>query len=336
MWAAKYGVLAALAAQAPDEWKNDILKNAGAIQKMYNGVSKYNLTNYNILPLPVGDGDYAALRLPMDHLSQVISGMGWNLLEAASGDPRFTAPDVLSFTAAQTSGLNPTIKLPMELWDIYVEDINPLGYKGRPIIPERAFKAKGAPLAKEVGRHLFNEFSPVKLPPPARVEKFNKSAFDKAKELPGIGPIVSRFIVDSEYGFTERNRATSEPVQTEKSGLGYELNSRLVDLVNKYQGQVPRAAVAKLRQEAAKDGLLDPRTVGMGSLMRRVRKLASKGGDDRNLEALHYARSNDEKAALLIKFKKELSPAEYRKLVSSAWREGAINKNTYRKLRQRK
>lgn len=341
MWAVKYGLIGAgLVAMARNEEDKARAKQvADRLQKAMWGASKYNLVNYDIVPIPVpgkdGGVDFELLRIPKDHLSQFAGGIIWNFLDAASGDPRFKLPDALGYAADQAPDMNPVFSIPHNLWKIYIDRINPQDdFRGKSLIPEKAFEAGGLHLHGEVGRYIFNELSPVKLASGQQVEKADKDALDKAKEIPGLGPFVSKFMIDKEQGWRETYRAETEGARSAKAGRQLDINERITALVNEHSGQVPRSAVAQLRRDAIDQGLLDPKTVSVGEMVKRVQKVAARAGEDRRLEALQAAGSNEERAALLRRYRQEMDEGAYRDLVAAAKRQKAVTKDTMRKLRQ--
>lgn len=341
MWAVKYGLIGAgLVAMARNEEDKARAKQvADRLQKAMWGASKYNLVNYDIVPIPVpgkdGGVDFELLRIPKDHLSQFAGGIIWNFLDAASGDPRFKLPDALGYAADQAPDMNPVFSIPHNLWKIYIDRINPQDdFRGKSLIPEKAFEAGGLHLHGEVGRYIFNELSPVKLASGQQVEKADKDALDKAKEIPGLGPFVSKFMIDKEQGWRETYRAETEGTRSAKAGRQLDINERITALVNEHGGQVPRSAVAQLRRDAIDQGLLDPKTVSVGEMVKRVQKVAARAGEDRRLEALQAAGSNEERAALLRRYRQEMDEGAYRELMAAARRQKAVTKDTMRKLRQ--
>jgi len=186
-----------------------------ALKELFDGVSDYDIGNYNILPIgTVADEDspygkkVVYIRIPKDETSRLLSGVMYIMTRGASeaymkGEPleaMQSGATSLDFGSEQLPGWNPVIPI-MWAWKDYVTGGNPRdGFGDRTIIPTREHSAGGI---RGLDDMLIWTFSQTGLQDWIRYDKEGMGGIEGAvRMMPG----VHRFVKITDYGYREKQR----------------------------------------------------------------------------------------------------------------------------------
>ena len=301
------------------DWLRDLLR----------GVSEYNKTNYLVIPLGKDSEDNTvALRIPQDDTGRVLSGLLWKL----------TAPlrkerldfkdlqDLSSYTLGQLPSLTPVIGASVDLMN-YLSNINPYDrFRSKNVVNDRVFEAGGMRSHIAMAKHLANSLGA------GIAYRFNTQDIEGVKtELqriigaPILGDILGRFIIVSKYGMTEELREVGQKARSEKADKGLDELDAMIQNINAADNPGPKEA-AFLYKRMVKEGMLR-RALGhqsFGDFLKTYTRLVEKKTSDPAMNALIYAQSNEEKAAILEHMEKTMSKEDYEKVRNAALAEGFL------------
>lgn len=196
-WAISDGIMAVLTG----------LAQAGlfgaALQKLIEGISEYDKTNYVVVPVAAqAGGDFGTkithLRIPRDETSRLISGMTYKLTAMMAGSNPRNVVDLFAFGADQLPGVNPMITIPTA-WGEYLGGRNPEDpFRGRPIIPRTEFTAGGIDSLKPLAAWTIDQ-SGV-----SNFVRYDPEANTTLEIALGLIPGINRLLRTTDYGYRER------------------------------------------------------------------------------------------------------------------------------------
>ncbi|MEO1944225.1 MAG: hypothetical protein ABGY11_07975 [Candidatus Thioglobus sp.] len=120
------------------------------------GVSKYDLTNYIIIPLGLDEnGKSVYFRVPLDETGRYFGGIFWSsIMESHSSD----LSTVLDYTAGNLPALSPSISAAVDI-AMYIGDNNPFDwFKDRKAIDDTVWNAGDGYRREAFAQHLSNKF----------------------------------------------------------------------------------------------------------------------------------------------------------------------------------
>ena len=298
-WAIGAGVvtalLKALGADDDDEW----YKYAKEAEDIISSQSDYIQTNYIVVPVGRDEnGKAVALSIPMDHTGMAIGGLVHNLLNANKKGVSKALVNSVHYAAEQMPGGTQPIFTLVKWWRDYSIGRNPYdSWRDRKVIPQTIFDARALDPQKEALKILAKEsaiqlgaggFVRFQTGDPDRI----KSTLEKTTYLPGIGPILSRFIRISDYGIRQDLEDTKEEVDA----------ARKMELLN-VQRAVRKAARGEIltaeEEQAMQDNVRYSRQV--------AKKLDVRTKGDAIAQALATA-SYDQRVAIYRKLRKDKGP----------------------------
>jgi hypothetical protein len=214
-----------------------------ALKELFDGVSDYDKTNYNILPVgfvPDETSDFgkkvAYIRIPKDETSRLISGLTYTMARGAAeafqkGEPleaMSSAATGLEFGSEQMPGFNPVITLFNGWWD-YVFQRNPKdGFGDRSVIPSREFSAGGLRGLDDMAIWSLNQTG---LQDWFRYDSETMDGIEgKLRMIPG----VHRFVKISDFGYREIQRKAKAKDQERRDELFLEFSEPVRDLHREY------------------------------------------------------------------------------------------------------
>jgi hypothetical protein len=209
--------------QAKYTWLPKLLMKAAAvgllgttIKAIFDGVSEYDKTNYNIIPLGLTkSGKSVYLRIPQDETSRFFGGIFWKLI---NGDTDELATGLFDYMAGQAPTVNPSIDILMSAVE-YASGQNPYDhFRGRNAIPEQIFEAGGERKHKAFLKWMTQKAGA------GIVYRFEYDDVDRVKtELeevlgyPVASNIIGRFIKVSDQGIREDLRETKKDIKAENT-----------------------------------------------------------------------------------------------------------------------
>jgi len=296
------------------------------LKDIFDRVSEYDKTNYLVIPLGMTENGKAVyMRLPQDEAGRFASGLLWKMLTLNKGQSMANLAD---YMAGQAPTLAPPISLAMDVLT-YATGKNPYDYfRGRTAIPDQVFEAGGARshlaflkyLANQGGASLIYRF------PTDDVEKAS-TLTEKVLGAPIISNILGRFIKISNYGLHEQIQAVANKARQEVANKALDERDAIVASVNSAAKPGPVEA-AQLYAEMIKAGALrregGTSVVPFAQFKENYERFASRRTADPYINALVFARSNEERSALLKYYRESLSPDEYNKVVAQAMAGGHL------------
>jgi hypothetical protein len=203
---------------------------------LYDGISDYNLTNYNVLPIGAEPGGEFGqrvryLRLPRDESHRLLSGALYQGILAAGNAvlpadengappaPGASPANVLAFGADQVPGLNPLIGL-ADAWKDYLEGENPRNdFRNSTVLTNDQWLAGGWPAMK--GMISFSaEQTGV-----TNFIRWNPDAETTTEMLFSAIPGVNRLTGVTDAGYRERQML----MQREETAVGARIRVQLGD-----------------------------------------------------------------------------------------------------------
>lgn len=227
-WAASDGVWTMLQAAAA------LGLLGAAVKELYDGISDYNKTNYNVLPLgSIAGGEFGKrvsyVRLPRDETHRLISGLLYQGMMLLGGEstPK-GANSVMAFGADQVPGLNPLLDI-AQGWKAYLEGENPKdSFRGSPVLSNAEYLAGGWPAmsgmlaftADNMGVTNFVRWDP----------KANTGLEMALSAVPG----VNRFVQTTAAGYRERQQMALDAEAKERAKIRVSMPDNVQRLAGEY------------------------------------------------------------------------------------------------------
>lgn len=292
----------------------------GGLKEIMDRVSEYDKTNYNIIPLGLtANGKAVYIRVPQDEAGRFLAGLFWKMMNK---DREKSMTDLADYMAGQAPTLTPSISLAADVLQ-YLSGKNPYDYfRQRNAVPEQVFEAGGMRSHLAFLRYLANQGGA------GVIHRFPTDDVDKAETVvekilgaPIIGNILGRFIKISNYGkYEELQRVVSEVRRKEANK---KLDERDAIVANINAADKPGAQeAAHLYAEMVKGGMLRRKegtsVVPFNRFLDGYQRFAARRTADPFINALIFARSNEEKTALLKHYRQTMKKDEFDKVVASA------------------
>jgi hypothetical protein len=227
-WAASDGIWTMMQALAAAG-----LLGAG-LKELYDGVSDYNKSNYNVIPIGTIEGGQfgkrvANIRMPRDELHRWMSGLMYQGIMSAAGEASQPGMSrAIGFGNEQLPGLNPVLKI-ADAWKDYLEGENPMDdFRGRPVLTNAEWLAGGWPAYKGmIGFTLQN----------AGVSNFirwdTRAATTAEMTLSAI-PGLNRFVQTTDTGYRERQEQQQEEESRQRAQVRVAMPENVQNLLGEY------------------------------------------------------------------------------------------------------
>jgi proteasome lid subunit RPN8/RPN11 len=203
-----------------------------ALKELFDGVSEYDKSNYNIVPLGYHTGgDFGKkvvyVRLPIDETSRFISGVTYKIASSLTGHGHGVS-DIFAFGEGQFPSLNPALTVP-ERWAEYAAGQNPLDpFRGQPIIPTKEFEAGGWDSLQPMLSWTANESGIMNF------VRWNPQAETATELTVSAIPGVNRIIKISDYGYREQQREAEKQDTSEKAKVRLSYPDNAQRLLSEY------------------------------------------------------------------------------------------------------
>jgi|GEM_PF-6756036 len=216
-----------------DDTKDDssLITQTRKFKRIIDGIPEYDLAYYTIVPLGLtNEGKSVYLRIPNDYEGQFWGAVGHKILGA-----KFTGHDGVINTIAehQPYSPNPVITALAHNYTYYVKGQNPVdNYRGRGIIPKRAFEAGGAPARRAMAKATWKELGGSVIYTPAYDDLTrDRTNWEKALSVQPFS-MLGAFLKITDQGISEKiNRALSDR-RSEKAKEGLTRTNGLIRLLN--------------------------------------------------------------------------------------------------------
>lgn len=303
------------------------------LQRLMQGASEYDRTNYIIVPLGRdANGNVVYFRLPQDDSGRLVGGLFWKALQLSRGetDSLRRVMDVVDYTAGQVPSVSPVFE-GLSTTAQFLSGRNPYdAFRGRAVFTEDEWRARDWRTLKkflgwefqQLGGGIVWKFYPGESRPTRR------TTGQKILDLPVVSNIVGRFLRVTNYGELEAMREASADVSREEARRRLNereaVNEAIRRIVERPEGarQPSPGEVTSLAVRMAQDLYPDRREAAdrRPYLQRKLRMGLSRGEADPLTDAVLGASSNDQRLAVLRRAKARMSAAEFAAWVQTARR----------------
>ena len=204
------------------------------IKELYDGISDYNKTNYNVLPIGTSEGGefgkrVVYIRLPRDETHRLVSGLLYQgmMLAGGQGSPKGVG-SMLAFGAGQMPSLNPILTI-AKGWTDYLEGDNPKdNFRGNTVLSNAEYLAGGWPAMKSMIGFTADNMGVTNF---VRWDANANSTMEMAlSAVPG----VNRFIQTTATGYRERQEATLQAEAADRARLRLSMPANVQTLAGEY------------------------------------------------------------------------------------------------------
>lgn len=309
-----------------------------AAKKAIEGISEYNLSHYNAIPVGV-DENGKTIWVPMisDQTGQFFSGLAWKILNVMDNKPLEQGlMDIFAYIGSSVPGLSPAIET-FSSTKQYIEGQNPYdSYRNRNAIPETEFEAGGWRRLKPflIWQLQQNGFAQI-IPSSSLETGPSATALEKTLNTPLLGGLAQVFLRVSDYGHQEVNKKIAAQAAKEEAIIRLDNKEMIRDAVERVQAGEDKARVMRSLIEEVKSRGEDP-----SETIKQVKSIQSgfemalvKGAQDPDINSLIYAQSNKQKAAILKNIKDTSSAEDYERILRSAIMNDIISEDVIVKLR---
>lgn len=314
------------------------------LKKMFEDVSEYDMTNYNIIPIGRDEKTEKTIyfRMPTDETTRFLGGIFWKMLTVASNEQNIVKDitDIISYTGGQLPSISPILESGSATMQ-FIAGQNPYDvFRGRQVLSQDVYKAGGWDATKaflgwqfqQLGGGVFYRFYHEPVAPK------EMGLAEKVVNLPILSNIAGRFIRVSDYGKQEKLRGVQKRVEKE------EAKTRLDEkkIVNKYleeaQSKNMRFSNPTLENNLVKEiiGHL-PQTKDEQDKARRIVKKfrlgLTRGGSDASVVALIDADTNKQKIEILKRIKDSMKADDFSVLKANLLREKIISSDIFYQIK---
>jgi hypothetical protein len=321
------------------------------VKRMYQKVSEYDKTNYQILVLGEDeDGKVLYLRVPQDEFGRLVGGLTWKTLQTVDPEKKEhqgilrSIMDIVSYGAGQFPNITPAITLPLAIAQ-YLAGQNPYDFfYGRNVIPEKEFKAGGEYslipflkwLFRSSGGRIIMNFDIAEQSPTT------ETWYTKILKMPILSDIVGRWIKVSNYGDSERLRLIKQEIEQKKAIKSIEETKIINKYIKEYLSEPPSeerklAISQELVNTLLNDQKLEPnkRREEVNRILKKFNIGIVKRQSDPYSNAIISATTNEEKMAIIDNFAKEKSKKELRDWIALLYKYQVISKDFLKEVEKK-
>ncbi len=216
------------------------------IQRAMQNIPERDRENYLTIPLGVNtDGKTRYLVLPQDHVGQ-FAGKLVSVALTEGARPVEFAQAMASQSPYGLAQANPVLEL---LYDVasYAVGVNPVDlWRGEHVLDETTFKAGGVEAWKDLGLHAWNNLFSTTVAPMGRNTVTGDDPVERATQVPGVGPVLRRFLRVSDRGQDDRLRRTLEEAEREEARISLRIGKWISSEIERYGGEgLPRESALK-------------------------------------------------------------------------------------------
>ena len=293
------------------------------LKKLFGNVSEYDLTNYTVIPLGLDqNGKTMYIRIPSDETGRFLGGIFWKGLKIASGDAEAwkTLQQVLSYTGGQLPSVTPVIEGAVATMQ-FLAGQNPYDFfRGRNVLTDQEFQAGGVDAAKKFGSYLFEQMGGGVFVKLYNYEPFPKqtNAGEWIFEIPVAGNVANRWVKVSSVGNYQRDREVIQDIRQENARESLKTQRIMFDYLEAAQGKTP-AEIAQIERDMINEaiGKIDSKEKKQDAdrLRKRFRLLLIRGEASPEIDMIASVSTNEEKAALLARYRERMDQAEFDSMV---------------------
>lgn len=313
----KVAIAAAMIGALGPELEDKAKKIPAYFRRMYSivplGVPDF-LEPYVKEYLPDMKDQTVFLKIPQDYTGQAVGAIVDSIM---SGNFTGTLGTLGAVASYQPFNANPFITTVMDWVKYYAAHEVPTNFYGNKIMTEREAQAGGSAAALALGRATWNDFFGGLL------YRFQGDGIEKIepeiKKLIGIAGFnaIGKYIGISDSGIAEESRLIVADTKQKKAVEVLGIRKDIIDKINKSDENITREDLMDYWSAAVDQGKIDPKKQPFNSFANNYMALAAKKTGGPYINAYEIATTNEEKAALLDNWKKNLSPDKYEKVVDS-------------------
>lgn len=310
-------------------------------QRILRGVSEYDFTNYNIVPLGLDEyGESIYARIPQDDFGRLIGGLAWKAISLAGKDAEDRdaigdALDVFDFTAGQLPGMNPMMRVPVDIAQVLSGNNVYDSFRSRMVFTPDEVAARDERMLKKFVGYEFQQLggSIVWRFIPGDERHVEKGTLRKVVEFPIVSNVMGRWIRVGDRGKAEALRGVTDGVKRDEARA--RLDER--QAVNRAIAVVASAAPpdrARVAKEQAREIMAEVHESlkgdAAGEKQRAIEKKLkfglARGSADPYLETLMSQTSNAQKVAVVVRAKRDMTPPKFQSWLRRGVAEGVISK----------
>ncbi len=281
------------------------------VKELMGKASEYDKTNYTVIPLGEDENGKAIYaRLPQDESGRLVSAIIWKFLNSGNrGDLKFSdLAEVFSVFGGNIPSLAPNFTALGAIGQ-YLSGKNPYdAFRGRNIISDDAFAAGVKYSLPELVNWLIQNNGGGIIIPNYTPGDTDMTTLQKVLSVPGLSNILGRWIKVSDYGQTEQLREISNEVKSEAAVKRIEKNKSIEEAYNEYKkSDRSDESYKEIATKLVEDVIGKPigemkgdEATEANAILKSLNRTIIRGRADPEVNALLFARSNAEKAELLI------------------------------------
>ncbi|MGE0463431.1 MAG: 2'-5' RNA ligase family protein [Vicinamibacterales bacterium] len=317
------------------------------LRRALEGISEYDLTNY--LPIPLGtdaDGRTVYVRIPQDDLGRLVGGLTWKLLQGLRGDAEATqtAYQVLSYMSGQAPSVTPSVTTAREVVQYATGQNVYDAFRSRFLFTEDELAADDW---RKVSKFLGYEFQQIGggliwrfVPGETRPREV--STPQRVLELPLVSNVVGRWVKVSDFGRTEKLRATRQAVARDEARVRLSERALVNDALRRYQALAPprqtaaeqRRLAREIVRELYPDARPAKRAEELRDVLRKIRMGAIRGQADPLTDAILGSTSTAQKVAIVRRAQQEMAPPAFAAWYRRAQRTGVVSTEVATEVRR--
>ena len=218
-----------------DKDDDDKDKPVALVQRIMQGASEYDKTNYIVVPIGLTAGGHSVyLRVPTDETGRFVGGIIWKLLNATELDGGDWMKGLVDYMAGQVPGVTPGFGVIADVV-AYASGLNPYdSFRGRHVLTDLQYQAGGKYAAEQMLYHVANnlgagivhrfrgrEIDEV-IPEMDEVLGFPFGKhiigkFVKVSDEPVLSNVVGRFLKVTDYGIREQFQRAARNVRSQNA-----------------------------------------------------------------------------------------------------------------------
>lgn len=280
------------------------------IKKVAGKAGKYLRRMYSCIPVGLmPNGDAVIITIPQDYAGQTIGALADSIL---SGDMGGTSLSSLGIVTEGTPyNFNPLLSATKDWAFYWALNIAPKdSFSGRELMSEKVKNAGGMEAAKVLGRETWNDFFG------SMIYRFHDDSVTQVnadlKTALGVPPFnaIGRFVRITSQGETERDLDTGKKQRAKEARESIKLGKEKISDINA-RDKATFSEGANLYTKLVSSGAIDPTETSASAFVKSYNTLGHLKTRNRYIMSIKNARSDGEKAAMLLLWKSELSPSEF-------------------------
>lgn len=306
------------------------------MRRIIAGISEYDKSQYTIAPIgATKDGKSIYLRIPGDYESQFWGTLAWKLAHLeflGKGGALNATSEQIPWSPTK---LNPYFSTAWDIAQYYAYGNNPTdSWRGLPVIRDKAFEAGGWEATKDLGKHVWRQLGGSVIYDPARNELVQvESRGEKALKTFPLN-VLGTFAKVSDQGISEQLQAVTTKERQAEASRSLEVTRRIERSINAAGGRPNRGDASELYWQLREEGKL---TQGESrkEFEQRYFSRAVRASEDPYVRKFIEARTTQERAELLKKYRETLGDDRYQAVLEQIMQSQAKSPKSLRQAERR-